>query len=100
MTIAALAKIAASIAIPTGTSKIVGFFAKQAMAEATKPERICCLIASSAISGLIADKATENMHKNIDELANTVKGFKDRRKAKRLVVKSDNGQVKEVIDIE
>lgn len=82
MTVIALIKLAASIMIPTGVASVAKAMTKTAIQTLSKPEKICAIVATSAVGTMVADKATEHFCGQMDAIQAKLNAAKAEKEAK------------------
>lgn len=63
-----IVKMACSLVTSIGTGKIISTLAKEAVENSKGFEKICTVISVSAISGYIADKVSDHIGEQIDDI--------------------------------
>lgn len=66
-------KMIIGIAVDVGTGVIVGHYTGNAVKKAKGASKVCAMIAASAISGLVASKATGYLSDQIDEIDGAIR---------------------------
>lgn len=74
-------KLVLGAGISIGTNAILGTITGKAMGEAKKPTQACIWLASTAIGGLIAEKATDHLYGQVDDILTKIE---ERKRARGL----------------